>query len=474
MSYPKGLFQKVNDYCFKIPTSADSRMRVPGIIYTKEKMLNDIYQDQSYKQVINVACLPGIQKYSLAMPDIHFGYGFPIGGVAAFDLNEGIISPGGVGYDINCGVRLLRSELTKKDISSQIDSLIKALFSHVPAGVGSKSKAVNISYSELDKVLTKGSTWAVAQGFGTKNDLANTESQGCIPQAQADTVSYHAKERGLPQLGTLGAGNHFLEIQQVEEIYDSQAAQAFGLFKDQVTVMIHCGSRGLGHQVCDDYIKTMRTASAKYKINLPDGQLVCAPVNSEEGQTYLAAMSAAANYAWTNRQIIMHQVREAFASALGKSIKLSLVYDVTHNIAKMENNLCVHRKGATRAFPAGHPEIPEHYRSVGQPVIVPGDMGRYSFVMVGNPSAMEKTFGSVCHGAGRCMSRHEALKKISKHEVLKELASKNIHIQAASNKGMIEEAPAAYKDVQDVVDVVHGAGLANKVAKLKPLGVIKG
>lgn len=437
-------------------------------------MLSAIYKDGSYKQVINVACLPGIQKYSLAMPDIHFGYGFPIGGVAAFDQKEGIISPGGVGYDINCGVRLLHTPLTINDVKSQIESLTHAIFSHVPAGVGSKSNSLKLNQGELNKVLEKGSAWAVAQGFGTKEDLENTESNGCIQQALADTVSYRAKERGMPQLGTLGAGNHFLEIQQVEEIFDQKTANALGLFKDQVTVMIHCGSRGLGHQVCDDYIKTMKKAAAKYKIPLPDGQLACAPINSDEGQTYLSAMSAAANYAWANRQIIMHNVREAFLKVFSKNIKLSLVYDVAHNIAKMENGLCVHRKGATRAFPAGHPEIPKHYQTVGQPVIVPGDMGRYSYILVGNPSALDKTFGSVCHGAGRCMSRHQALNTITKHQVLKELADKDICIQAASNKGIVEEAPQAYKDVRDVVDVIHGAGLANKVARLKPLGVIKG
>lgn len=460
-------------------------MRTEGLIYASEDMLDDIYEDQSLVQVRNVATMPGIVGRALAMPDIHWGYGFPIGGVAAFDEEEGVISPGGVGYDINCGVRLLRSNLTRKDVEGKIEALVNALFKNVPSGVGSHRKDLKLDKAQEKKVLLKGAQWAVEQGFGKWEDLEHIEEGGCLKGADPELVSEKALERGRAQLGTLGSGNHFVEVGFVEEIYDDKLAQALGLFKDQITVIIHTGSRGLGHQVCDDFIKVMNRAVQKYGIELPDKQLCCAPIKSTEGRNYFAAMACAANFAFANRQMITHWVRESFEEVFRsgqRTLGLELVYDVCHNIAKFEvhrvngkeKRLCVHRKGATRAFPPGHPEVPKDYREIGQPVLIPGDMGRYSYVLVGTEKAMEETFGSTCHGAGRVLSRHQAKKAVSGRAVADELMKKGIYIRAASKATMVEEVPEAYKDVANVVEVVHQAGISRKVAKLRPLGVIKG
>ncbi len=407
------------------------------------------------------------------MPDIHFGYGFAIGGVAAFDPEEGgIISPGGVGYDINCGVRVLRTDLHSDEVIPKIRDIVDELARAVPSGVGSRGP-ISLSKSDMNKVLTKGPKWAVQNGYGEENDLLHTEEKGAMEGADPEQVSQHAKDRGSDQLGTLGSGNHFLEVQVVDEIFDEKTANAFGLWKDQITIMVHSGSRGLGHQVCTDYINVMRGAVAKYKISLPDRQLCCAPINSPEGERYFSAMAAAANYAWCNRQLLMHWTRESFAKIMGASpgkLGISLIYDICHNIAKKEKHkvngreklLCVHRKGATRVFP------------VGQPVLIPGDMGRYSYIMVGTEKAMQETWGSVCHGAGRMMSRSAATRKYSVNQLLADLEKKGIIVRSASKKGLVEEAPGAYKDVREVVDVVHNSGLAKKVARMRPLGVVKG
>ncbi|MDD5594303.1 MAG: RtcB family protein [Candidatus Margulisbacteria bacterium] len=484
------LFQKIDDYRWLIPRSFMKEMKGDGLLYAAEPMLPLIYEEKAHVQVANVACLPGLVGKSLAMPDIHLGYGFAIGGVAAFDPDAGgVISPGGVGYDINCGVRVLRTDLHKDEVRKKINDIVNELAREVPSGVGSTG-ALSLSEKELDKVLSQGAKWAVKNGYGTQDDILHTEENGSLPGADPSAVSSHAKERGKDQVGTLGSGNHFLEIQYVEEIYDEKAANTFGLYKDQVTIMVHTGSRGLGHQVCSDYINILHGAVSKYKIYLPDRQLVCAPVNSPEGRQYFSAMCAAANFAWCNRQLIMHWTRESFAKAMGSSpakLGISLIYDVCHNVAKMEmhggqgpgagdqvKKLCVHRKGATRAFPAGHPEIPKDYAGVGQPVLVPGDMGRYSYIMVGTELAMKETWGSVCHGAGRSMSRSAALRKYSYQQLIDDLDKQGIVARSASKKGLVEEAPGAYKDVREVVDVVHNSGLARKVARLRPLAVVKG
>jgi len=474
--------RKVNDFLWEIPR--EGKMRVPGRVYASEHMMADIRNDQSLQQVVNVAHLPGILRYSLAMPDIHWGYGFPIGGVAAFDLNEGIISPGGVGYDINCGVRLMRSGLTRADVQPKIRELVAAIFSRVPSGVGSKG-VLRLSEGEMKQVLRKGAAWAVQQGFGRPEDLEFIEEHGRMEPADPATVSAEAYKRGRPQLGTIGSGNHFVEIDYVEEVYDPEAARAFGLEKDQIVVIVHTGSRGFGHQVCDDYIRKLSKAVQKYGIELPDRQLCCAPFQSPEGQEYYLAMNCAINYAFANRQIISHWVREAFRDALGLSdrdAELSLVYELAHNIAKVERHtvngeereVVVHRKGATRAFGPGSPYIPDAYREVGQPVIIPGDMGRYSYVLAGNTQAMEETFGSSCHGAGRRLSRRQATKTARGRSIYQELEKMGIVAMAASKATMVEEIPEAYKDVSDVVEAVHGAGIARKVAKFRPIGVIKG
>ncbi len=480
-----GPLQRVDETTWRIPRSYKPGMRVEGRIFADERLIDQIRADQAPEQVANVAYLPGVQGASLAMPDIHWGYGFCIGGVAATDPDEGgVISPGGVGYDINCGVRLMRSDLHAEDIRPRLPELINILFRRVPAGVG-RGGPYLFAGPEMDALLARGVQHLAQRGLATPSDVALTEAEGALPNADPDCVSPTAKERGGDQCGTLGAGNHFLEVQVVEEVLDRQAARAFGLEEGMVCVMIHSGSRGLGYQVCDDALKSMRNCPTKYGIELPDRQLVCAPVNSPEGQRYLVGMRAAANFAWANRQLLMWQTREAFQEFFGKSwedLGLGLVYDVAHNIAKLERQvvdgqeklLCVHRKGATRAFPAGHPEVPDRYRHVGQPVIIPGDMGRESWVLVGMPQAMQKTFGSSCHGAGRVLSRTAATARARGRRIDRELAEKGIVARAHSREGLAEEHPEAYKDVSVVVDVVDRAGLAKKVARLRPLGVVKG
>ena len=475
--------RQIDEYRWEI--TREGKMRTRGLIFASQEMLPVIQEDQSLQQVANVATLPGIVGPSLAMPDIHWGYGFAIGGVAAFDLEEGIISPGGVGYDINCGVRLLRTKLSREQVQPQMEALVNTLFTNIPSGLGSRRKDLKLTGSTLKKVLKDGARWAVQQGFGEASDLEHIEAKGRIEGADPDLVSQFALDRGKDQVGTLGSGNHFVEVGYVLEIYDAALAAKLGLFQDQVTVIVHTGSRGLGHQVCEDYIKVMLKAAAKYGIELPDRQLCCAPLTSPEGKQYLAAMAGAANFAFANRQMITHWVRESFEQVFQmgpRDLGLELVYDVAHNIAKMETHvvegkprkLCIHRKGATRAFPPGHPEVPEAYRETGQPVLIPGDMGRYSFVLVGTEKALTETFGSTCHGAGRRMSRHQAKKVARGRFIVKELAEKGIIVRGAGRATIDEEISEAYKDVSAVVDVVHGAGIAKKVAKLKPLGVIKG
>ena len=460
-------------------------MRTDGLVFASAAMMEELRHEQALEQVRNVATLPGIVGPSMAMPDIHWGYGFPIGGVAAFDADDGVVSPGGVGYDINCGVRLLRSDLSAVEVRPVLERLADVLFRNVPSGVGSHRRDLKLSVAETRKVLKQGATWAVRQGFGEAADLEHIEAQGTLPGADPEVVSDRALERGRDQLGTLGSGNHFLEIQQVETIHDEAAAQVLGLFPGQLTVSIHTGSRGLGYQVCDDSLRVMLKASQKYGITLPDRQLCCAPLSSPEARDYLAAMAGAANFAFANRQLITAWVRESFQQVLGKGpadLRLSVIYDVCHNIAKWETHevdgrlrrLCVHRKGATRAFPPGHPETPAAYRTIGQPVLIPGDMGRYSYVLVGTPGAMRETFGSTCHGAGRLLSRHAAMKQARGHDIVGELARRGILVRAAGRATVAEEIPEAYKDVAEVVEVVAQAGIGKVVARLKPMAVIKG
>jgi len=481
----EGKLEKVDEFRWRIPKSYKKGMRVDGLIYADETMTRQIIDDQAPEQVANVAFLPGIVGSSLAMPDIHWGYGFAIGGVAAMRVSDGVISPGGVGFDINCGVRIMRTNLTREEVSPKIKELIDALFYAVPSGLGSKGK-IKLRSGEIDEVLIKGSRWAVEKGYGRPEDLETTEEKGEMKGTDPQRVSGRAKERGTPQLGTLGSGNHFLEVAVVDEIYEPDIARVMGIDRaGQVMLYVHCGSRGLGHQVADDYIKEMVRAMQKYGIEVPDRQLACAPVDSPEGKSYLAAMRCAANYAWANRQCITYWVREAFCRVMGISESdagLQLIYDVTHNIAKIEDHevdgkkekLCVHRKGATRAFPAGHPDIPQKYAGVGQPILIPGDMGRASYVLVGTGMAMKETFGSTCHGAGRMRSRSAMKKQFSGREVLSALEARGITVRAGSMSGLAEEAPEAYKDVESVVNVAHGAGISKKVARTRPIAVVKG
>jgi tRNA-splicing ligase RtcB len=481
----RGPLEQVDECCWRIPKSYKPGMRVDGLIFADERLLGPIKQDQAPDQVANVAFLPGIQHASLAMPDIHWGYGFCIGGVCATDPDEGgVISPGGVGYDINCGVRLTRSNLFYRDVKHPLRTLIEELFRNVPTGVG-RSGRFRFNPKELRQLMAEGSRFLVQRGLGTPRDVEFTEAGGRLDGAEPDNVSERALERGAEQCGTLGSGNHFLEVQVVDHVFDEEAAAAMGLEKDMVCVMIHSGSRGLGYQVCDDALALLRKAPAKYGIDLPDRQLACAPVNSPEGQHYVGAMRAAANFAWCNRQLLMEEAREVFAKIFGRSwqeLQMNLVYDVCHNIAKFEEHtvggkrkrVWVHRKGATRAFPPDHPEIPAAYRRVGQPVIIPGDMGRASWVLVGQPGSMERTFGTTCHGAGRAMSRTAAVKDAAGRRIDRELEAKGIIARAQSRKGLAEEQPKAYKNVDEVVEVVDRAGLSRKVARLRPIGVIKG
>jgi tRNA-splicing ligase RtcB (3'-phosphate/5'-hydroxy nucleic acid ligase) len=480
-----GPLEKVDECCYRIPKSYKAGMRVDGLIFTSEAMLHALRNDQAPDQVANVAFLPGIQYASLAMPDIHWGYGFCIGGVCATDPDEGgVISPGGVGYDINCGVRLCRSNLHARDVKPRLRELIESLFKKIPSGVG-RSGRYSFRGKELDRLLREGASYVVERGLGEARDVQYTEAHGRLDGADAALVSDHAKQRGSEQCGTLGSGNHFLEVQLVDEVFDQPAAAAMGLQKDLVCVMIHSGSRGLGYQVCDDALAMLRNSPAKYGIDLPDRQLACAPIDSPEGKKYIASMRAAANFAWCNRQLLMQQAREVFADVFGQTwqeLQMNLVYDVCHNIAKLEEHtiggrkkqVWVHRKGATRAFPPNHPEVPDMYRKIGQPVIIPGDMGRGSWVLVGQPGSMEKTFGTTCHGAGRAMSRTAALKAAAGRRIDRELEARGVIARAQSHKGLAEEQPQAYKNVDDVVEVVHRAGLSHKVARMRPIGVIKG
>jgi len=475
---------KLTDWLWEVPKTGD--MRVPAHVYASEKLMESIRHDESLLQAVNVAHLPGIVKYSLAMPDMHLGYGFPIGGVAAMLPDDGgVISPGGIGYDINCGIRLIRTDLTEPDVHDRLKDLANQIFRDVPAGVGSSAGIEKLSHAEMAKVAHSGSQWAVGRGFGTKDDLDRTENGGCLAGADISMVSDHAIKRGLDQMGTLGSGNHFLELDLIEEIYKPDAAEAFGLRKGCIAMQIHCGSRGFGHQICSDYINVMQRAMEKYKITVPDRQLGCAPIKSDEGKSYFAAMACGANFAWANRQTIMHLALKAVERILGRKrddMGFRLVYDVCHNIAKFEKHLidgkeatvCVHRKGATRAFPPGHPDTPEIYRSIGQPVLIPGDMGRHSFVLVGTQSAMTQTFGSTCHGAGRMLSRGAAMRESDGRDIARELADRGIVVRSKGRKTLGEEVSEAYKDVADVVDVVHNAGIALKVARLRPLAVVKG
>ncbi len=477
-------FRKVNEYLYEIPQSFRSDMRVPARFYSDSELLKLVAEDRSLGQLVNTATLPGIVKFALAMPDMHQGYGFPIGGVVATRLPDGIISPGGVGYDINCGVRLLGTHMAHGEVFPYLDSLATALFSNCPSGVG-KGGSIKLKDSELEKVMEMGSGWTLKKGFASQQDLERTEEYGCMAGADPRAVSKRAKDRGKGQLGTLGAGNHFIEVELVDEIFDTNSAQAMGLFPGQIVIQIHCGSRGLGHQVCTDYVKLFQKSVKRFNFTLPDRELVCAPLSSKEGQEYMKGMKAAANYAFANRQVLTFHIRRSFEQVLAGKVKnfhIYQIYDVGHNMAKIEvheidgvkTNLCVHRKGATRAFGPGNSNLPDVYRDIGQPVLVPGSMGTSSWVLVGCQEAMKKTFGSTCHGAGRTLSRSAAKKSIQGAELRQKLESEGILVKAGSMRGLAEEAPVAYKDVNRVVEVVHRAGIAKKVARLKPLAVIKG
>ena len=480
------LLEKSGEHSWLLPQSYKEGMRVPGRIFADDALMQTIGQDQALEQVANVAFLPGIVGHSLAMPDIHWGYGFPIGGVAATDVNNGgVVSPGGVGFDINCGVRLLRTELTESEVRPRLQELMSTLSRRVPTGLGVAGR-LRLDRKDVDRVLLEGARWAVEGGFGELDDLELTEEQGCIAGADPQAVGDKPKTRGAPQLGTVGSGNHFLEVQTAAEILDPEASRCMGIREaGQVTVLIHCGSRGLGHQVCTDSLKVIEAATSRYDIQLPDRQLAAVPVQSPEGQDYLGSMRAAANFAWANRQVLAHWTRLAFEEVFGLSwrqLGMGQVYDVSHNMAKIEDHivdgrsvsLCVHRKGATRAFPPGLPDIPARYREIGQPVLVPGDMGRYSFLAVAGPKAMELSFGSTCHGAGRALSRNQAKKLLKGRDVQQELADQGVVAIGHNWASLAEEAPIAYKDVADVMRVADQAGLARPVVQLRPLGVIKG
>ncbi len=474
--------KQLSDYIWEVPKTG--AMRVPGRIYTSASLMKEGNIEEAFQQVANVATLPGILKASMAMPDIHWGYGFPIGGVAAFDWETGVISPGGVGYDINCGVRLAATSLVEEEVKPKIEKLVNALYRDIPSGVGSTG-TLKLSVKEEKKVARQGSRWAVAHGFGEEEDITNTEDNGCMENADPNAVSDRALERGKHQLGTLGSGNHFLEIGVVETIYQNEIADCFGLFQGQVTVMLHSGSRGFGYQICDDFLASMAKEIGRLGFDLPDRQLACARIQSEAGLRYYNAMACAANYAWANRQMLLHKSREVFQKVFGmgpKALQMKLIYDVCHNIAKKEVHaingkeqvVCVHRKGATRSFAPGHPDVPEKYRESGQPILIPGDMGRASYVLAGTHKAMEETFGSTCHGAGRVLSRTAAKKASRGRSINRELEDKGIIVRWTGRSTLAEEMPEAYKDVSQVVDVVHHAGISKKVAQIRPIGVIKG
>ncbi len=477
--------ERLDEHRWLIPSDYKPGMHVPGLIFSSEELLPNLVADKALEQVANVACLPGIVQHSLAMPDIHWGYGFPVGGVAATDADSGVISPGGIGFDINCGVRLIRTELDEPELRSRLDPLLDELFRAVPSGVGSRGR-IKLAPDALEPVVTGGGGWAVEQGYGWDADLEVTEERGRLAGADPATISTRAKQRGAVQLGTLGSGNHFLELQVVDQVLDPPAAEAMGINRlGQVVIFIHTGSRGCGHQICQDYLEEFGRAPVSRDIPLPDRQLACAPLASDEGRRYLAAMACGANFAWANRQCITHWTRKAFAAIFGRTAEalgMRLVYDVAHNIAKLEEHLvngsprrvCVHRKGATRAFPPGHPEVPATYREIGQPVLIPGDMGRYSFVARGTEGAMKESFGSTCHGAGRRLSRTAAKRLLRGVDLVERLARSGIHVRVQNPRLLAEEAPDAYKDVAGVVAVTEGAGISRNVARLRSVGVIKG
>ena len=476
--------KKIGENQYQIDADSNSGMKVPVRIYADEPLLQKMLSDRTIMQARNVSSIPGIVGQSIVLPDGHEGYGFPVGGVAAMDAEEGMISPGGVGYDINCGVRLLRSNLTEQTVRSKLKDLVTDLFSSIPSGVGSKG-SVKLSHSELDEVLVNGVNWAIDHGYGSSDDSDVCEENGQIKNADPNKVSDKARKRGAPQLGSLGSGNHFLEVQKVAEVHDEETANRMGLKEGTITILVHCGSRGFGHQVCSDYLRVSEQAMAKYDINLPDRELACVPNNSEEGDSYRKEMFAALNFAWSNRQMLTHWTRKSFERVFNQSesdLEMKLVYDVAHNIAKVEKHkvdgkerkVVVHRKGATRAFPANRDEIPSRYRDLGQPVLVPGSMGTASWVLLGQPNSMDLSFGSTAHGAGRTMSRSKARRNYSEDDVKKSLNEKGILIKALTRDGVVEETPQAYKDVDSVVNVSHNLGIATKVAKLVPIGVIKG
>lgn len=479
-----GRIERLDGNRWRIPSDYMDGMRTDAVIYADESMIDQIRSDNSPQQAANVACLPGIVGSSMAMPDIHFGYGFPIGGVAAVDANDGSISPGGIGFDINCGVRLIKTDLTLDDVGGDLKKLVDELYKNVPSGLGSKG-LTRIGDKEITEILQNGSEWAVENGFGWDKDLDVTEEHGKMLTADPSFVSDKARKRGLSQLGSLGSGNHFLEVDVVEDVFDEHTAKVFGLKEGQITVTVHCGSRGCGHQIATDYLQAMEHYVKENSVDLPDRQLACAPLNSRIGEEYFAAMSCGANYAWANRQMITHWIRESFENIMSDSAEnmgIDVVYDVAHNIAKMERHdvsgtmmdVLVHRKGATRAFCAGRPEVTMKYRDVGQPVIVPGDMSAGTYVLVGRKGSMEQTFGSSCHGAGRQMSRKSAVKTMNAKAIKESMASSNIYLRNGSDEGLVEEAPQAYKDVDSVVEIVCNAGLTGKVARLRPVGVVKG
>ena len=480
-----GKLIRLDEYRWQVPMDYKPGMRVPGIIYANDALMEGIRKDRSIEQVANAAMLPGIVKASLAMPDMHFGYGLPIGGVVATRVEDGgVISPGGVGFDINCGVRVLRTNLNRTDLKKRVSDLVDGLYNTIPTGVGAKGP-LRLSKTEFDRMLVKGARWAVEEGFGEAGDLDHIEAGGALAGADPALISDRAYERGKSQLGTLGSGNHFAEIQYVDRVFDQEAAEVLGVREGQITLMIHTGSRGFGHQVCTDYLRVMESAVKKYGFTLPDRQLACAPIDSDEGRDYLAAMRAAANFGFANRQLIMHWAKETFLQVLGltpRDLGMTLIYDVAHNIVKFEEHmvdgkrmeLAVHRKGATRAFPPGHPETPALYRKVGQPVLIPGDMGTHSYLLVGTAQGMAETFGSTCHGAGRLLSRAAAVKACKGRSIERELETVGVIARYTGRDALKEEVPEAYKDIDQVVDVVHNAGIAKRVARLRPLGVIKG
>jgi tRNA-splicing ligase RtcB len=477
-------FKRINEYLWEVPEDFRKDMRAPARLYASEELLEATLGDKSVNQLINTSTLPGIVKHALAMPDIHQGYGFPIGGVVATELPDGIISPGGVGYDINCGVRLMATNIWQEELEPHLEDLGTLIYHNCPSGVGKKGH-LRLSENELEELVTDGSRWALRKGYARKQDVQRTEEQGQLAGADPNQLSKRAKQRGLPQVGTLGSGNHFIEVDVIDEVYDEKAAQAMGLRRGAIAIQIHSGSRGFGHQVCSDYVKRLQPAVKNYGIDLPDRQLVCAPFDSPEGQAYFGAMACAANYAFVNRQVLAHYVRQSFEQALSGKVDdwdIHQVYDIAHNMAKIETHeingqqkrVCVHRKGATRAFGPGFEGLPSEYREIGQPVLVPGSMGTMSFVLVGTQESMEQTFGSTCHGAGRTMSRSQAKREVHGGKLKDELGREGIVIRAGSLKGLAEEAPTAYKEVDDVVKVVDGAGIARKVARLRPMVVIKG